>query len=211
MNLNNLIPGLAHFGSTDTEIVTTNVGTPEKPIELPLGRIYRDDSGNVSKVDSARPVLTGRNASKSEQARVANFLKDGGEDKDVFLPLRARAQRRNQVANSKRQYKRGRRAFVRREWSKEREANQLAQLFNIVDRLVPASPRMRLRAQEAISARIVFLRDLQQAAYDKQIKARQANRDLPAPSPVQRHEDIERELRGLAKTASTRMPKVQAG
>lgn len=124
-----------------------------------------------------------------------------------FVELMARKQRRQRAAARHRQVGRHRAAYVRREWAKEREANQLAQLFNLRDRLVPASPVMRERANRAIQSRIVYLRNKDQARYDREWKARQKNRNLPAPKPVISHDEVMSQLRMVAKTAPTVVPK----
>jgi hypothetical protein len=126
-----------------------------------------------------------------------------GEDDFVYADTR-RVKRARRAARA-RQAKAMQRSYVRREWAKETEANQLAQLFNLYEGKVPTSWRMASRAHQAILARIKHVRDEDQKRYDKEWAARQKNRDLPAPEPVISHDTVMQQLRGIAKTARTVM------
>ncbi len=184
MNLSSIFPNIQRVMSGTTDTVDRGaIGTVEEPL-------------------IAHPLLhvpTGRAAQQSAQDRWKNFQKN--EDKDAFLPISARQQRRAAQAAARRQAKRGTRAFKRRELLKESAASDLANLFNQIDGHVKVDPIARLRARNAIAARVKFLRDQQQAQYDRQIAARQKDRDLPAPGKVASHEEIEAQLRAVAKTA----------
>ncbi len=200
MNLSSIFPNIQRVMSGTTDTVDRGaIGTVEEPL-------------------IAHPLLhvpTGRAAQQSAQDRWKNFQKN--EDKDAFLPISARQQRRAAQAASRRQAKRGTRAFKRRELLKETAASDLANLFNQIDGHIKVDPIARLRARNAIAARVKFLRDQQQAQYDRQIAARgggphplrrrghvplrQKDRDLPAPGKVASHEEIEAQLRAVAKTA----------
>jgi hypothetical protein len=126
---------------------------------------------------------------------------------DDFVVADSRARRRAAQRGQRGERRKMQRRFVRRERRKEWEQNQLAQLFNLVDNLVPCDRQMRLRADTAIYARVAAIRKQEQARYDREIKARQKNRNLPAPKPVISHDEILQRLRGLAKTAPTVVPK----
>jgi hypothetical protein len=128
-------------------------------------------------------------------------------DKDDFIYADTRRVKRAKKRARARQAKVMQRAYVRREWAKETEANQLAQLFNLADGLVPASGIMHGRARSAILDRIKHVRDEDQRRYDKEWAARKKDRDLPAPQPVIAHEIVEQRLRGIAKTARTVVPR----
>lgn len=162
------------------------------PYPIEVSRSYWNEAGE--KIDPPRPIWRPRKGHEKP-----------GEDDFVLFDHRqaSRAQQRAHRGERRKMQRR----FVRREWAKEREQNQLAQLFNIVDGLVPASRQMRLRADTAIYARVASIRKQDQARYDKEIAARQKNRDLPAPKPVVLHNEILQQLRGLAKTAPTVVPK----
>jgi hypothetical protein len=128
-----------------------------------------------------------------------------GEDDFVYADTR-RVKRARKAARA-RQAKSMQRAYVRREWAKETEANQLAQLFNLYEGKVPTSWKMASRAHQAILARIKHVRDEDQKRYDKEWAARQKDRDLPAPQPVISHDTVMQQLRGVAKTARTVVPR----
>jgi hypothetical protein len=127
--------------------------------------------------------------------------------KDDFIYADTRRVKRAKKRARARQAKSMQRAYVRREWAKEREANQLAQLFNLWDKRVPAGHIMRNRAHQAILARIEHVRAEDQKRYDEEWESRRKDRDLPAPRPVISHDDVWRQLRGVAKTAPTVVPK----
>jgi 3-deoxy-D-manno-octulosonic acid (KDO) 8-phosphate synthase len=77
-------------------------------------------------------------------------------DPDEFFIPNTRKRRRLEEAAEKRQAKKGRRAFVRRELARERAASDLANLFAILDG-EGANPRGKERAGAAIAARIDYL------------------------------------------------------
>lgn len=179
-------------GSEDTE-TEVNIGTVEEPRHLSL-------------VDNS-PIPTGRNAERSVSDRWRRFLAGDKKDKDAFFPADTRAQRRAQRRAARTTQRKHQRGYFRRELAKENAARDLLNLFQIADGAVPASPIMRNRAQERIAARVKYLRDEQQKAYDKAIAARQKNRDLPAPSPIDSHEAIRAQLWNIAKTAVLPVPR----
>jgi hypothetical protein len=127
--------------------------------------------------------------------------------KDDFIYADTRRVKRAKKRARARQAKSMQRAYVRREWAKEREANQLAQLFNLYQGLVPTSWKMASRAHQALLARVKHVRDEDQKRYDKEWDARQKNRDLPAPEPVISHDAVMQRLQGIAKTARTVVPR----
>lgn len=127
--------------------------------------------------------------------------------KDDFVYTNARATRRARARARSREQRKMQAAYTKRERAKEWEANQLAQLFNLWDSLVPTDWRMRRRAHEAILARAKAVREQDQARFDKEWDARRKNRDLPPPTPVMSHEQIEQRMREIAKTAPTVGPK----
>ena len=129
---------------------------------------------------------------------------------DDFVLANTRATKRARKRTRARQAAKMQRAYVRREWAKEWEVNQLAQLFNLWDKRVPSHDWwMRQRAQNALLARVEAVRDEDQKRYDKEWEERRKNRDLPAPQPVISHDDVWKRLRGLAKTAPKVTPKVR--
>lgn len=137
-------------------------------------------------VDGLTRVPTGRNAVRSQQSLFKRLTDT--DDQTIALPVNSRAQRRARAAGEARSRRKGRRAFVRQELAKEREANQLAQLFNIVDNRVPASMAVWGRANAALEARKEFLADQE-----------------PEISEI----EIESRLRAVAKVAPVKTPKVK--
>lgn len=133
-------------------------------------------------------VPTGRNAQRSVAALQANYQKDPEAGKDIFFPLETRQARRFHKAEEKRQTRRGRRAYVRRELAKERAASDLANLFALRDgQGPPIAPRMR--ASVAINARIKYL--------------------LAEGDGTKTWDEVEAQLRDIAATATLPSPKVR--
>lgn len=152
------------------------------PIEVP--RSYWNQDGEP--IPAPRPVWTPR---KGEDKP--------GEDDFVLTPGRRDRRAMNRKRASERRKMQAR--YVRREWVKETEKNQLGQLFALIDGTVPASSWVvRSRARTAINTRVVAVREQDQARYDKEIAARQKNRNLSAPKPVMSHEEILQRLRAVA-------------
>lgn len=152
-----------------------------------------------------RRIPTGRNALRSEQSLWQKFKAtvDPGSAEEIFLPVNTRARRRAAEQADRRDTRKGIRNWKRRELAKERAASDLANLFRQID-----APKGEVgaidrdRARRAISARVRYLRDQDQIRYDRAWTARQANRDLPAPSAVISHDAIIAQLRAVAATVS---------
>jgi hypothetical protein len=159
-----------------------------------LAVTYRNAEGDV--IPAPKPVW-----------QPTKFKVEPGKDDFVLLNLRARRRLANRAAS--RAQRKGKRNYVRQAVQKAEAATDLAQLFNIADRLVPASPRMRHRAVGALADKVAAIVNADQARYDREITARQKDRTLPAPQPPMRHEDVEKGLRGIAKTATTYAPKAK--
>ncbi len=180
------------FQSDDEQpIQTDNVGTVESPLEVP---------GNVH-------VPTGVNATRQTSDRWRRFIAGDKKDKDVFFPANTRQGRRAAERSQRTTQRKHQLGYFRRELAKENAARDLLNLFLLADGVEPASPVMRNRANVALAARVAYLHDEQQKAYDKAIAARQKDRSLPAPTPPTRHEEIRAQLWELAKTATLPSPK----
>lgn len=108
MNLNTVFPAFQRVSSGPGVPTVDNekVGTVEAPYAAPP--LVR--------------VPTGRAAQQSVQDRWKNFTKNPERYADVALPVDGRAQRRAAAAKQRRAAKKGRRAFVRRQWAQERAA-----------------------------------------------------------------------------------------
>lgn len=161
----------------------------------------------ITEVPALPRIPTGSRARQALQDWTKNLAKKVDPGEDEFFPIDTRSAKRRQLREEKRQAKRGRRAYVRQELAKERAASDLANLFRIVDREVPSRRSAYYRANEAINARIRYIRDQDQVRYDNEWAARQANRDLPAPKPVIRHDEVYKQLRALAEPAAPVLPK----
>ena len=175
------------FGSKDETKVDDLIGTPDAPIER----------------FALFSVPTGRNAQRSVADRWKRFLASDQKDEDAFFPREARSQRRTVARARARQQRKDQARYFKRELAKENAARDLLNLFLLADGAHPGvSPIMRNRASDRIAARVKYLRDEQQAAYDKAIAARQKDRSLPAPSPIDSHEAIRAQLWKIAETAT---------
>lgn len=167
MNLNNIFPAL---GDEVPTVDNSAVGTVDNP-------------------RTAHPlehIPTGRAARAAEGARFAAFSKATEEGKrDIALPLGSRARRRQIEADRRRQAKKMRRAFVNREWARERETSDLRQLFAVVDGQVPTRIPGDPRAYAAIDARVAHIQD----------------RQFEAGQEIENHNAIVDRLRLLAATA----------
>lgn len=161
----------------------------------------------ITEVPALPRIPTGSRARQALQDRIKNLAKIVDPGEDEFFPIDTRSAKRRQVREEKRQAKRGRRAYVRQELAKERAASDLANLFRIVDREVPSSRAAYQRANDAIAARIRYIRDQNEVRYGGEWAARQANRDLPAPKPVIRHDEVYKQLRALAEPVTPVLPK----
>lgn len=166
-------------------------------------------------------VKTGAAARQSERDRLTFLDRKGmltaGEDgklpdPDLLLPRGGRAQRRALERAEASERRRMQRNYTRRQLRIEREASDLANLFDIVDRKVPASPRMRFRAKARLDARVLAVVEADRARYDREIEARQADRSLPAPQPVIGHDEVYTQLRASLKTVqfTQKTPKAAA-
>lgn len=187
------------IGTSGTEPI--EIGTTSEPIARP--RLVAVDG----EIRDAGAIPTGRNAEKSVQDRWKRFFAGNKEDKDAFFPANTRAAKRAQKQADRTRRRKHQRGYFRRELAKENAARDLLNLINIVDGKVPASPMMRHRATGALASRVAYLHNEQQKVYDKALEARQKDRDLPAPTPPTRHDEIERQLRELAKTAVLPTPR----
>lgn len=170
--LEKIFPSLSRDTGGLVEEPSVHVGTPENVIALP-----------------AQPrVLTGAAARSSESARIRNYLAADEKERDdeTFFPVNARQQRRDEKARRRRQLKKTRRNFVRSELAKESAANDLANLFAIIDHAVPASLAMWFRAKDAIEARVRYLQE-------------------NSPTEIHR-DDVLRQLRAVAETAPIALP-----
>lgn len=181
------------FSSTDETRADDLIGTPDAPIER----------------DALFSVPTGRNAQRSVSDRWKRFLAGDKKDEEAYFPVESRSQRRSLARSHSRQQRKDQARYFRRELAKENAARDLLNLFLLADGATKADPIMRNRAQDRIAARVKYLRDEQQAAYDKQIAARQKDRSLPAPSPIASHEEIRAQLWQIAQTAVLPTPKGQ--
>lgn len=186
------------------------VGTPEEPVYVPASRAALSTTAAI-KSGVVHLVKTGQDARRSETDRVTSLHRRGLLDRDtidpdLLLPNPTRQQRRAHQRGQKSDQLRGVARYKSRAMRQERDANHLAQLFNIAEGLVPASAPVRFRAQEAINARVLAVVQADRIRYDKEIEARQRDRRLPAPRPVIEHEAVRVELRLLAMKARTTTP-----
>lgn len=180
------------FSSTDEARPDDIIGTPDAPIER----------------FALFSVPTGRNAQRSVSDRWKRFLAGDKKDEDAYFPVEARSQRRAMARSRARQQRKDQARYFRRELAKENAARDLLNLFLLADGAHPGvNPIMRNRANQALAARVAYLRDEQQKVYDKAIAARQKDRSLPAPSPVDSHDAIRKQLWALAQTATLPSPK----
>ncbi len=190
------------FNQSDDEAAPdVQVGTPESP--LPRPRLVSVDGKDWTIAN----IPTGASAQRSVTDRWRNFIAGDKKDKDAFFPTSTRAAKRADERSRRTRQRKHQRGYFRRELAKENAARDLLNLFLLADGVEPASPVMRNRANVALAARVAYLHDEQQKAYDKAIAARQADRSLPAPTPPTRHEEIRAQLWELAKTATLPSPK----
>ncbi len=180
-----MLDAFQKFQSEDTE-ADVLVGTPTNPLEI----------------SPFAPAPTGSNAQRSLADRWRRFLAGDKKDKDAFFPVEARRTRRAQARQRATEQRKHQKGYYRRELAKEKAARDLLNLFQIADGAVESNPIMRHRAEQRILARIKYLRDEQQKAYDTAIEARQKDRSLPAPSPIASHEEIRAQLWKIAQTAT---------
>jgi hypothetical protein len=184
-----------HTPHNDLEVAMNNsrnavLASLQSDAELAV--TYRNAEGDV--IPAPKPVW-----------QPTKFKVEPGKDDFVLLNLRARRRLANRAAT--RAQRKGKRNYVRQAVQKAEAATDLAQFFNLADGLVPASPWARYRGRMAIAGKVSAIVKEDQARYDREIAARQKDRDLPAPTPPMRHEDVEKGLRGIAKTATTYAPK----
>lgn len=175
------------------------IGTPDEPLLLP----------------ALPAVKTGSAAQQSQRDRIAYLDKAGllteeKLDPDLLLPRPGRAQRRAQERAQRGDTRRMQRNYTRRMLAFEREASDLANLYDIVDRKVPARTIVRHRAQQRIQARVMAIVEADRKRYEREWEARQADRRLPAPKPVISHDTANNQLRASLKTVrfTQKTPKV---
>lgn len=189
------------FRSDEETEADIRVGTPENPYPMPRLVVLDGKEFTIGNIP------TGANAQRSLSDRWRRFLAGDKKDKDAFFPTEARRTRRAEKRVRETTRRKHQRGYFRRELAKEVAARDLLNLFQIADGAVPATPIMRSRAQDRIAARVKYLRDEQQKAYDKAIEARQKDRSLPAPSAIDSHDAIRAQLWEIAKTAVLPSPK----
>ena len=195
----------APFRATEEAAPDIHIGTPENP--LPRPRLVTTVDGKDWRIGN---IPTGANAQRSVADRWKRFLAGDKKDKDAFFPSETRSGRRAQRRAFARQQRKDQARYFKRELAKENAARDLLNLFLLADGAHPGvSPIMRGRANDRIAARVKYLRDEQQKAYDKAIAARQKDRSLPAPSPIDSHEAIKAQLWKIAQTAVLPSPKGQ--
>jgi hypothetical protein len=134
-------------------------------------------------------------------------LAEAFEDEKTRQPLNLRQRRRAYERGQRTAQRKAGRNYVRKEIDRQNTATDLAQFFNIIDGHVPSRPIVRARMRLTVARKVAAVVEADQARYDKEITARQADRSLPAPKPPIRREDVEMQLRGVAKTATTYAPK----